>query len=1317
MTEAATEFKKGGYSDEDAATLAKVASLYQNVADEELSASDASSVLISQMKAFNIQAQDSTHIIDAINEVSNNFAVSSSDIGGGLTAAGAALNTYGNSFEETIGLVTAGTEIFHGKSQQVARGLNTIASRISTADEALGKYGITVKDSSGELKSTYDVLAELKPKWDEMTSAEQTALGKTLAGVNQYKILSAVMQNFSTAIDANNTALNSSGSATQENAAYMESLQAKITNLKATYENIILGDGGISDFAKKMLDGANSILQFIDYGNNLQAVLGAIVGVLITIKAQKVSSMITTMIQPLKQLATILAQNLLKSLPSVISHLAGYKGNVLAVAAAEETATVATSGLKLSLDTLTAGIGILTTVISLIVMASNKAQQAQEQAQQQQISNLQTYTETANTYKDLEEQLNKTSLTQEEFNSIIKNNPEIWGEYKGEVEKTTESLAEYKKILDSVAAGKAEDTFRGNIGVFKESVVRSTDLSSRTTGSWLGDAAGEAGTTMAAAGIPLFGKEGLEWGSFDSIDEAIEKLKAHQTALQKDANAAKENSAQQQKLNDQADATGLIINQLTQQKEQDLEVMKAMVEAYDAAPEKLSEYKDIVEQARDAIKDAEPAQESTTKTLAEMAAELGLTEEQFTAFAKSQKMSTDEAYNWISAAQEQTKNAKNVSDTLSDVNSNLDLATKAYKEFNENGAVNADTMQKLLSLDYEYLSALIDSNGQININSQSLQKMSELMKNNAVEDLKAAAAKDVLAIATGNTSEMSDLAQAAIDKMNGKMGDTSAYAMAAAGDLTGFTAAVMQATAASKGEDLNVAALGETKAKEIKAVVNSYFSVAQGISKISIAQTTNTKSTSKNTSATNKNTSAKEKNKERNKELSEEIDKQTKALEKQKQKLEDNIDAWNDQADEMEKLFSIVISRIEDRIDELQEKNDAYQEKIDAQTGKYEAAKEKEEKALDKKIDAIQKEIDAQESANDAVDEAIELQEKLENLRKAQSTKVKVFKDGQWTWGTDQAAVDEAQQELESYNRKKAQENAIAELERAKELLETQKDSLDAKYEALEANDKYIKSLQKAIDKNKSEIELLEKQKKEVEEISKWYDRMEENSILKKYLKTDQIFGVKGLKSSVIPTLSKVEQSYIGIQEAIKDAESDVESLEKAISKLDDLSDSVSGSSGYISAESVSKKVNKILGNTAKNTLSSAIKSVLSKLKTGKHASGVANVASDEVALVGESPYEEMIIGSKYNTGTLANLSKGTGVVNATATNTLAGILNTFAKSNFGASGGILNNNNRDLSTVINISNLNVETDNGEQFVNYLQDFAMKMRQESYKNK
>ncbi len=128
MVQSATEFKKGGFSEEDSAKLAELSALYQNTADEILSASEATSVLISQMKAFNMTADDAIVITDAINKVSADFAVSSADIGKGLTQAGASLSTYGNTFYETIGLVTAGTEIFQGKSQQVnSSGLLNIA--------------------------------------------------------------------------------------------------------------------------------------------------------------------------------------------------------------------------------------------------------------------------------------------------------------------------------------------------------------------------------------------------------------------------------------------------------------------------------------------------------------------------------------------------------------------------------------------------------------------------------------------------------------------------------------------------------------------------------------------------------------------------------------------------------------------------------------------------------------------------------------------------------------------------------------------------------------------------------------------------------------------------------------------------------------------------------------------------------------------------------------------------------------------------------------------------------------------------------------
>ena len=69
MLESATEFSKAGFTPDDSARLAQVSSLFQNIADSEVSAGDAASFIISQMKAFNIEANDATSILDKVNEV------------------------------------------------------------------------------------------------------------------------------------------------------------------------------------------------------------------------------------------------------------------------------------------------------------------------------------------------------------------------------------------------------------------------------------------------------------------------------------------------------------------------------------------------------------------------------------------------------------------------------------------------------------------------------------------------------------------------------------------------------------------------------------------------------------------------------------------------------------------------------------------------------------------------------------------------------------------------------------------------------------------------------------------------------------------------------------------------------------------------------------------------------------------------------------------------------------------------------------------------------------------------------------------------
>lgn len=102
LTDMATEFVKSGFSEEDSSELARVASLYQNVADEELEAGQAANFIISQMKAFNLTAEDSEHIVDSINEVSNNTAVSSADLATNIGKASAAMAQGNNTYEETL---------------------------------------------------------------------------------------------------------------------------------------------------------------------------------------------------------------------------------------------------------------------------------------------------------------------------------------------------------------------------------------------------------------------------------------------------------------------------------------------------------------------------------------------------------------------------------------------------------------------------------------------------------------------------------------------------------------------------------------------------------------------------------------------------------------------------------------------------------------------------------------------------------------------------------------------------------------------------------------------------------------------------------------------------------------------------------------------------------------------------------------------------------------------------------------------------------------------------------------------------------------
>ena len=265
------EFRKSGFGDEDAANLALVATMYQNVADESISAADSAGFIIAQMKAFNIEAEDATHIIDAVNEISNNYAVSSSDLANNLGKVSSALAVGGNSFEEVLGMMTAITEITRNAST-AARGLVSVQSRFnqiidetsSTGQKLTAfydKHGIAIKDQNGQLRNLYDVLKDTASIWDTLDENEQKYFLNIQAGANQTRNLAALMENFGVAIDATATAMNSVGSAAEENGRVMESLQKKIDNLRAAWENFSTNTI-TKDFIGNIIDAGTQLLAF-----------------------------------------------------------------------------------------------------------------------------------------------------------------------------------------------------------------------------------------------------------------------------------------------------------------------------------------------------------------------------------------------------------------------------------------------------------------------------------------------------------------------------------------------------------------------------------------------------------------------------------------------------------------------------------------------------------------------------------------------------------------------------------------------------------------------------------------------------------------------------------------------------------------------------------------------------------------------------------------------------------------------------------------------------------------------------------------------
>ena len=438
MVEAATEYRKSGFGDEDAANLALVATMYQNVADESISAADSAGFIIAQMKAFNIEAEDATHIIDAVNAVSNNYAVSSSDLANNLGKVSSALAVGGNSFEEVLGMMTAITEITRNSST-AARGLVSVQSRFnqiidetsSTGQKLTAfydKHGIAIKDQNGQLRNLYDVLKDTAKIWDTLDENEQKYFLNIQAGANQTRNLAALMENFGVAIDATATAMNSAGSAAEENGRVMESLQKKIDNLKAAWENFSTNTI-TKDFIGNIIDAGTQLLTFANTDLGQATVKALLFGTTVG----SATGFIGTFVGKIFELATEM-----KKLGGVIGAPTTLLGKFLAVGTKGKWTLIA-----LGIAGITAAVIALVNVLGDGESAFDKYVSKAEEAAQKQ--------------KEYQQSLDDAKEKLEELNDIpVKDRS---SEQQHEIEVLKDKIEYYERLieLEKEEQGKAAD--------------------------------------------------------------------------------------------------------------------------------------------------------------------------------------------------------------------------------------------------------------------------------------------------------------------------------------------------------------------------------------------------------------------------------------------------------------------------------------------------------------------------------------------------------------------------------------------------------------------------------------------------------------------------------------------------------------------------------------------------------------------------------------------------------------------------------------------------------------------------------------------
>lgn len=521
--------------------------------------------------------------------------------------------------------------------------------------------------------------------------------------------------------------------------------------------------------------------------------------------------------------------------------------------------------------------------------------------------------------------------------------------------------------------------------------------------------------------------------------------------------------------------------------------------AYKEAERVISAYKQAVEEYNKAVED---------QTYLEGAHKAAL-DGTLDSYLKSEEAVND----YEDALDNASESEKTVVETLQDYaktlkqqESDLTTASQALAEYQQNGRVSASTMKSLISMSDQYVNALTDENGKLDVSEKKLRDLVETILDDvdATNDLigvtkKSSGAMGSFVTGLKNAAKQSGVTDDAIDGVVAQMIIFNNTALSVSDKIAALQTLALQAgvtQSAIAGISLNnigrdagmTAEEAQTKygmsAAEAQRYVKSQAEKARNNDQALIdywnslaSKIPETKTSSGGGgSSSDANLEAHKQKVELLKSELTLLEKQNASEDTQKDKMRQIQQALHAQAQYLRSIggSQADINALSAEWWEWQEKINGTLKNTDDLLNELQGVMSDKLSDLSdqrqNELDAIDAQIDALKQQKETRDEQLDLEEKILAVQQAQAKLANAQNErtvrqynartGQWEWVADQKevdsaqkALDEAKKDLEDFKANMAYEAALAELE-------AKKDAINAQYDALEKNyNNFLKSL------------------------------------------------------------------------------------------------------------------------------------------------------------------------------------------------------------------------------------------------------------------